>query len=263
MNNLCGDQIGYLALVCSPAAPDNGAGGERGPGVPVRSDRGKAKSSENYLQEINQLQGAHQQPQLIGNTLQGLAKVFGVVILWILYLHKGWLVCTIVRLSLDWSEVSLLIRESLLSRLNCVRLSGQLLSLCWARLEFWRSWRQSWRHQSAPVSGTTGVRPTLWHYQHQYWAGEGRGEGRGEADNIINVPLNALILAVCCISHTRCIVTNGNWINQSAFRFRLVITDYILHQTLMTVSILLDIKIRDNQIIQYCNMWLAITRQDS
>ena len=232
---------------------------EPGYGGPGRSDRERGKSSENYLQEINQLQGAHQQPQLIENTLQGLAKVFGVLILWISYLHKGCVVCTIVRLSLDWSEVSLMIRESWLSRLNCVRLSGQLLSLCWARLEFWRSWRQSWRHQSAPVSGTTGVRPTLWHYQHQYWA----GEGRGEADNIINVPLNGLTLTVCCISHTRCIVTNGNWINQSAFRFRLVITDYILHQTLMTESILLDIKFEDNQIIQYCNMWLAITRQDS
>ena len=38
----------------------------------------------------------------------------------------------------------------------------------------------------------------------------------------------------------------SNGINQSAFRFRLVITDYILHQTLMTLFILLDIKLRDN-----------------
>ena len=67
MNNLCGHQIGYLALVCSPTTPDNGAGGERGTrggrGA-VRSDRGKAKSSENYFQEINQL------PEMAFNTNQ-------------------------------------------------------------------------------------------------------------------------------------------------------------------------------------------------
>ena len=52
---------------------------EPGYGGPGRSDRERGKSSENYLQEINQLQGAHHQPHLIGNNLQGLAKVFGVV----------------------------------------------------------------------------------------------------------------------------------------------------------------------------------------
>ena len=49
----------------------------------------------------------------------------------------------------------------------------------------------------------------------------------------------------------------SNGINQSAFRFRLVITDYILHQTLMTLFILLDIKLRDN--IVTCD-WQSLYR---
>ena len=36
--------------------------------------------------------------------------------------------------------------------------------------------------------------------------------------------------------------------DRSAFRFRLVITDYVLHQTLMTLFILLDIKFGDDLI---------------
>ena len=74
---------------------------------------------------------------------------------------------------------------------------------------------------------------------------------RGLAVNIITVALNGLTLTMSQLKLL------NNWINRSAFRFRLVITDYILHQTLMTFSILLDIQFGDNS--ESCD-WQSLYR---